>query len=97
MLTLTLTVHHAVLVRVVLYTVYGYAATGVAVAEAAASHYHLVQGVVVFFAEFFARVQQIVAECVQFGEVDAQVGYLEQVLDLRRVGVFGLNESGRQY
>ena len=32
-------------------------------------------------------VEQIVAECVKFGEVDAQVGHLEQILHLLRVRV----------
>ena len=86
MLTLTLAVYHAAyhptLVRVVLHALHRYAATGVAVAQAATSHHHLVQGVVVFLGDVGARVEQVIAERVQPSKVDTQVGDFQKVLDL---------------
>lgn len=77
MLTLTLAVDHAVLVHVVLHALHGYASTCVAVAQATASHDHLIQRVVVLLLEILAWIEQIITERVQFGEVYSQVCDLE--------------------
>ncbi len=95
-LTHTLAVHHACGVRVVASVLDRHALVGVAIAQAAASHHHLVQSVVVLLADLVSRVEQIVAERVQLGEVNTQVGDSEQVLDTLRVRVACLDERGRQ-
>lgn len=59
----------------------------VTVARAGTSDNHLLDGVVVLFADLAAVVQQIVAEGVQTREVDAEVGHLQQILNFLRVGI----------
>jgi hypothetical protein len=70
-LALALTVDHAILVRVVLNAFDWNTPARVAIAQTAASNDRFVQSVVVFLFELLARVQQIVAECVQLGEVNS--------------------------
>ena len=83
----TLAVHDAELLHVVLHLVDRNALVGVAVTQAAAAHHHLVKRVVVLLLDLIARVQQVVAERVQLGEVYAQIGDLEQVLYFARVRI----------
>lgn len=64
-----------------------YAATGVAIAGARASNNHVIDGVIVLLLDLPARVQKVVTESVQLGEVDAQVCHLEQVLHIGAVRV----------
>lgn len=49
------------------------------VAEAVSSDHHVIDGVVILFFDLHTRVQQVVSECVQFGELDPQVGNLQHV------------------
>lgn len=52
---------------------------GVSVAEAVPPDHHVVDGVIIFLFNLYARVQEVVAERVQFGELDPQVGDLQHV------------------
>lgn len=52
---------------------------GVSVAEAVSSDHHVIDGVVVLLFDLYARVQQVVAKRVKFGELNPQVGDLQQV------------------
>lgn len=49
------------------------------VAEAAAPHHQLIQGVVVLLQNVRAPVQQVISQGVQLGEVDPQVGDPQQL------------------
>lgn len=54
----------------------GGALRGVAIAKAVSTYHKLIYGVVVFFFDFSSGVQQVVSQCVKFGEVHSQVGDL---------------------
>jgi len=69
--------HHAVLPGV--HPRHGGALGAVAVAEAAAPHHQLVQGVVILLQHVVAPVQKVVAQRVELREVDAQVGDAQQL------------------
>lgn len=49
------------------------------VAEAVSSDHHVVDGVVILLLDLHSRVQQVVSERVQSGELDPQVGDLQHV------------------
>lgn len=49
------------------------------VAEAVSSDHHVVDGVVILLFDLYTRVQQVVSERVQFGELHPQVGDLQHV------------------
>lgn len=49
------------------------------VAEAVAPDHHVVDGVIIFLLNLYARVQEVVSQRVQFGELDPQVGDLQHV------------------
>lgn len=91
--TVTLAVHHA-----------GHRALAglrntarrVTVAAATATHHHVVDRIVVLLLDLFARIQQIVAQRVQFRESDTQVGHLQKLLNLVAVRVVDVNVR-RQY
>lgn len=62
-----------------------------AVAEAAAAHHQLIQGIVILLQDVRPPVQKVVPQCVQLGEVNSQVGDPEQLWDFgtgreRRMG-----------
>jgi len=82
--TFTLAVNH---VGLGLHPLLRQTARGVAVARTRPSHHHLIDSIVIFLLNFFSVVQQIVSQSVKFGEVDSQVGHLEQILNLLRVEV----------
>lgn len=52
---------------------------GVSVAEAVPPDHHVVDGVIIFLFNLYTRVQEVVSERVQFGELDPQVGDLQHV------------------
>jgi hypothetical protein len=82
MRALALAVDHAVRVALIILHAFDLnAATCVAIAQATATHDHLVHGIIILFFDFVANVEQVVAERVQFGEIYSQVGDLQQVLD----------------
>lgn len=49
---------------------------GVAIAKTVSTYDKLIYGIVVFFFDFSSGVQQVVSQCVKFGEVHSQVGDL---------------------
>lgn len=52
---------------------------GVSVAEAVPADHHVIDGVIIFLLDLYARVQKVVSKRVQFGELDPQVGDLQHV------------------
>ena len=66
------------------------------IARARASDDHFVQGVVILRRGFLPRVEIVVSQCVQFGEVDAQIGDLDQFLNTGRVGIPVAEHAGRE-
>lgn len=93
--TLALAKHHVISCGIGLSLLWD-AATGMAIAGARSSNNHVVDGVIVLLLDLPARVQKVVTESVQFGEVYAQVGHLEQVLHIRAVRVVDV-DVGRQH
>jgi len=77
---LTLAVHH---VRFASRTVLRQAPGRVPVTRTTTPHYHLCDCVVIFFQNLIPVVQQIVSERVKFGEINSQIGHLQQVLYFR--------------
>lgn len=67
------------------------AAVSVTIARARTSDDHLGNRVVIFLPDLLAIVQQIVTQCVQLGEVDTQVGHLQHVLDVFRIGILDVH------
>lgn len=86
--TLALAMHHVLLVG---HAVEGQAARGVTVARARATYHHVLDGIVVLLANLRPVVEKFVAKSVQAGEVDAEVGHFQEVLDFLGVGVFYLH------
>lgn len=60
---------------------------GVSVAEAVTPYHQLIEGIVVLLSDLPAGVQQVVPQGVQPCQVHSEIGDLQQVLDLRAVGV----------
>lgn len=52
---------------------------GVAIAEAVPTHHQLIHGVIILLLDLESRIQQVVAQRVEPGEVHPQVGDLQQV------------------
>lgn len=52
---------------------------GVSVTEAVPPDHHIVDGVVILLFNLYTRIQEVVPERVQFGELDPQVGDLQHV------------------
>ena len=85
-LTQAATMDHAIEpIVVVLGVLDAHALGAVTVARTRAKDAHLAHGVVVLLADVVRVVEKVVAEHVQLGEVDAQVGHLELTLELSRV------------
>jgi len=59
----------------------------VTVTEAVATDDELLQCVVILVLDVFARVQQVVAQSVELGEVKTKIGDLEQVLNFWAIGI----------
>ncbi len=75
---LALAVDHAICVgHVILHALDLNASACMTIAKTTAPNHHLVHGIVVLFLDFVAYVEQIVAERVQLGHIDSQIGDLE--------------------
>lgn len=70
---------------------------GMAIAWARATDHQLIDGVPIFLINFGPVVKQIIAQCVQFGKIDAQIGDFEQFRDLGSVRVLGGNVRGNHF
>ena len=57
----------------------GGALRGVSIAEAVSSDHHVVDGIVILLFDLHTRVQQVVSECMKFGELHPQVGDFQHV------------------
>lgn len=47
------------------------ALTGVAIAEAVPAHHHVVNGIIVLLPDLHPRIQEVISQCVQLGELDS--------------------------
>jgi hypothetical protein len=72
----------------------GKTSVGVSVARTRPPNDHVGYGVVIFFLNVFPSVQKIIAQSVQLGEVDAQIGHFQEILDLLRVRVVDVESWG---
>ena len=66
-------------------------ARSVTVTTATATHYHVIDGIVVLLLDLLSRVEKIVTQRVQLRESDTQIGHLEQLLNLIAVRVVDVN------
>ena len=66
-------------------------ARSVTVTTATATHYHVIDGIVVLLLDLRSGVQQIVAQRVQLRESDTQIGHLQQLLNLVAVWIVDVN------
>lgn len=87
---LALSMHHVVLIRV-LQVVQRQAPVRVSIARAGATDNHVGDGVVVLLTDLLTVIQQVVSQCVQLGEVDSQIGHLQHVLDVLRIGILNVH------
>jgi len=74
-LTLALTVNHVLSEHLLI--IERNAPRCVTVARARAPNHHVVDGVVILLLNFVSRIQKIVSQIVEAGEIDSQVGHLE--------------------
>lgn len=88
--TLALSMHHVVLIRV-LQVVQRQAPVRVSIARAGSTDNHVRDGVVVLLTDLLAVIQQVVSQCVQLGEMDSQIGHLQHVLDVLRIGILNVH------
>lgn len=44
---------------------------GMAIAEAVPAHHHVVNGIVVLLPDLHPRIQEVISQCVQLGELDS--------------------------
>lgn len=90
MRTLALSMDHVVLIRV-LQVVQRQAPVSVSIAGAGSTDNHVRDGVVVLFTDLLTVIQQVISQRVQLGEVDSQIGHLQHVLDVLRIGILNVH------